>query len=102
MYIVQMYLKVRQACLIDGESQREIAVSFGINRRTVANMVNNPEPHRYQRTREYTSKIDIHKEFIAQIFEIDKSAPHKQQHTAKRIFERLLKERRLWWSLYYC
>jgi transposase len=88
-----MYLKVRQACLNDGESQRQAAASFGVNRRTVAKMINNPEPSGYRRTKECTSKIDAHKEFIDQIFEIDKSAPPKQQHTAKRILERLIKEK---------
>ena len=41
MYTVDLYLRVRLACHVDGLSQREAASRFGIARETVRKMLRN-------------------------------------------------------------
>lgn len=77
----------------EGKSIRWIAKHFGLNRRTVAKYVLEPNAPRYSvknlRVRPTTGPW---LKQVEAIIEEDKSAPRKQRHTAKRIFERL-KER---------
>ena len=44
MYTVDLYLRVRLACHVDGLSQREAASRFGIARETVRKMLRHSEP----------------------------------------------------------
>ena len=44
MYTVDLYLRVRLACHVDGLSQREAASRFGIARETVRKMLRESEP----------------------------------------------------------
>ena len=81
MYIVDMYYRVRRACLAEGMSIREAPQVFGMHRDTVRKM----RPPRHP-------KLDPHTGVIDRILEDDLSAPKKQRHTAKRIFDRLRKE----------
>ena len=94
MYKVEIYLRVRQGCLVEGKSQRSVARAYGLNRRTVSKMLLYAPPPGYRRERApLTPKLDPHKEFIDTILESDKQAPHKQRHTARRIFHSLHEER---------
>ena len=49
MYTVDLYLRVRLACHVDGLSQREAASRFGIARETVRKMLRHSEPPGYRR-----------------------------------------------------
>jgi len=49
MYTVELYLRVRLACHVDGLSQREAAGRFGISRETVKKMLRHSEPPGYRR-----------------------------------------------------
>ena len=49
MYTVDLYLRVRLACHVDGLSQREAASRFGIARETVREMLRHSEPPGYRR-----------------------------------------------------
>ena len=44
MYTVDLYIRVRLACHVDGLSQREAASRFGIARETVKKMLRHSEP----------------------------------------------------------
>ena len=44
MYTVDLYLRVRLACHVDGLRQREAASRFGIARETVRKMLRHSEP----------------------------------------------------------
>lgn len=44
MYKVELYLKVRQACLIEGRSQRSVARLYGLSRRTIVKMLEYSSP----------------------------------------------------------
>ena len=90
---VELYGRVRYAVQIEGLSHREAARRFGIDPRTVAKMMKFSAPPGYVRKKPPTKpKLDPFIPLIDRILGNDKSRPKKQQHTAKRIFERLRDE----------
>src|SRR5271170_4682170 len=90
---VELYGQVRRAVYVEGLSRREAARRFGIDPRTVAKLLAFAVPPGYRRSRPpVRPKLDAFSEMIDRILEEDKSRPAKQQHTAKRIFERLRDE----------
>ena len=93
MYIVDMYSRVRKACLVEGMSIREASRVFGLHRDTVRKMLSHPVPPGYRRKRPpRRPKLEPYTGAIDGILEDDRSAPKKQRHTAKRIFDRLRDE----------
>lgn len=93
MYTVELYAKVRRSVLIDGLSQREAALHFGVSRNTISKMLKHSLPQGYQRKRPPVSpKLGPYTAFIDQILESDRQVLKKQRHTAQRIFERLRDE----------
>ena len=94
MYTVELYLKVRQACVLDGKSARQVAKEFGISRNTISKMLKQAIPPGYKRTKSINNpKLASHQEFIDEILESDRKVHPKQRHTARRIFQRLQEER---------
>ena len=90
---VELYGRVRHAVQIEGLSQREAGRRFGIDPRTVAKMMVFSVPPGYRRKKAPARpKLDPFVGIIDRILEEDKSRPAKQQHTSKRIFERLRDE----------
>src|SRR4051794_5695066 len=90
---VDVYLKVRHAVRIEGLSERAAARRFGIDPRTVNKMMKFSVPPGYVRKKPPPKpKLDPFILVIDQVLKDDKSRPKKQQHTAKRIFERLRDE----------
>ena len=74
-------------------SIREASRVFGLHRDTVRKMLSHPVPPGYRRKRPpYRPKLEPYTGVIDGILEDDLSAPKKQRHTAKRIFERLRDE----------
>ncbi len=49
MYGMEIYGKVRRACMVEGMSRREAARRFGIDRRTVSKMLEHSIPPGYCR-----------------------------------------------------
>mgnify|MGYP002527248447 CR=1 FL=1 len=49
MYTVELYLRVRMACHVEGLSQREAASRFGVARETVKKILRYSEPPGYGR-----------------------------------------------------
>ena len=93
MYKVEMYLRVRRACFVEGMSAREAARVYGLHRDTVRKMLKYSVPPGYRRDRPPNRpKLDPYKDVIDQILEMDRGVPKKQHHTAKRIYERLRDE----------
>lgn len=90
---VELYGQVRRAVYVEGLSRREAARRFGIDPRTVAKMLAFSVPPGYRRGRPPARpKLDPYIGIIDRILEEDKERPAKQQHTSKRIFERLRDE----------
>ena len=93
MFDVDDYLKVRYAVQIEGLSKRAAARRFGIDPRTVDKMMRFSVPRGYVRTKPVVRpKLDPFISLIDKILADDKARPKKQQHTSKRIFERLRDE----------
>ncbi len=93
MYKVDVYLRVRRAVMVDGMSIREASRVFGLHRDTVRKMTNYSAPPGYRRQNPpKRPRLEPFTGVIDRILESDLSAPRKQRHTAKRIFERLRDE----------
>lgn len=77
----------------EGKSQRWISKEFGISRNTIAKYLQNPDPPKY--TMKVEREQPLRKKWrpiVAAILEADKTAPKKQRHTARRVFDRLVSE----------
>ena len=93
MYSVDIYSRVRRACLKDGMSAREVARFFNKDRKTIAKMLRHELPPGYQRSEPpRRPTLDGFVGVIDDILRTDKALIKKQRHTAKRIFERLRDE----------
>jgi transposase len=93
MFVVESYAAVRRFVFIEGHSRREAARVFGLSRDTVAKMCRYSAPPGYVRSRPPEKpKLGALVPVIDTILEADRTGPPKQQHTAKRIFERLRDE----------
>ena len=93
MFAVEVYAAVRHFVFMQGESRREAAWVFGLSRETVLKMCRFSMPPGYTRTKPAEKpKLGPHVAVIDAILEADRTAPVKQRHTAKRIFERLRDE----------
>ena len=93
MFGVESYAAVRRFVFVEGNSRREAARVFGLNRETVAKMCRFSLPPGYTRKEPAAKpKLGPLLPVIDAILEADRTAPVKQRHTAKRIFERLRDE----------
>ena len=93
MYKVDMYVRVRRACMVEGMSIREAARVFGLHRDTVRKMLVYSVPPGYRRERPpRRPKLEPYTGVIDRILDEDLSLPKKQRHTAKRIYDRLRDE----------
>ncbi len=90
MYKVELYARVRRACMVEGMSSHEAARVFGLHRDTVRKMLQYSVPPGYRReSPPRRPKLDPYRGVIDRILEDDRSLPKKHRHTAKRIYERL-------------
>lgn len=90
MFAVEIYAAVRSFVFTKGNSRREAARVFGLSRETVLKMCRFSLPPGYTRTAPVAKpKLGALLPVIDAILEADRTAPVKQRHTAKRIFERL-------------
>jgi transposase len=93
MFAVEVYAAVRRFVFVEGRSRREAARVFGLSRETVSKMCRFSLPPGYTRTAPASKpKLGPLLGVIDAILEADRTAPAKQRHTAKRIFERLRDE----------
>jgi len=93
MYSVKLYNWVRRACHVEGMSQSAAVRQFGIDRKTVAEMLKHAGTPGYRRQRlSARPKLDPFVAIIDKILEEEEPQLKKQRHTAKRIFERLRDE----------
>ena len=87
MYKVDMYVRVRRACMVEGMSIRVAARVFGLHRDTVCKMLMYSVPPGYRRERPpRPPKLEPYAGVIDRILDEDLTLPKKQRHTAKRIY----------------
>jgi len=92
MLTVEDYGRIRRAHR-DGMSVRAIARTFGHSRRKVRQVLAEPQPKPYTRSKEPAApKLGPFKSIIEQILVDDEQAPAKQRHTAAQIHRRLWRE----------
>jgi len=90
---VQVYELARRSVLAQGKSVSEVSRELGLNWRTVRKMTREPVPPGYRlRIPRSKPRLGPYTERIEELVASDESAPPKQRHTAKRIFERLRDE----------
>ena len=98
---MELYLRVRRACMVDGMSTREASRVFGLHRDTVRKMLAYSAPPGYRRRQPpRRPKIGPYTGVIDRILQDDPVSrtgqalglPRKQRHTAKRIYDRLRDE----------
>src|SRR6202030_704327 len=90
MFSVEICAAVRRFVFVEGKSRREAARVFGLSRETIAKMCRNSAPPGYVRSKApERPNLGPLVPVIDAILEADKTAPPKQRHTAKRIYERL-------------
>ena len=93
MYGVEVYATVRQLVFLRGLSRREVARRLGISRDSIAKMCRYEAPPGYVRSHPVRRpKLGPMIGVIDAILEADETAPVKQRHTAKRIWQRLRDE----------
>ncbi len=93
MFAVEVYAAVRHFVFVEGNSQRDAARVFGLSRETISKMCRFSLPPGYTRVKPVAKpKLGTLVPVIDAILEADGTAPVKQRHTAKRIFERLRDE----------
>lgn len=85
--------RIRWAHRRDGMTIREIARSFHVSRKTVRRALEDPGPWQYRRSQPRPEPVmsavaPVIEEWLRQ----DATAPRKQRHTSKRIYERLRME----------
>ena len=87
---MEQWTEIRRKVLVDKVSKRQIRREYRIGAATLEKVLAHPEPLGYQATeRRYKPKLGPFTAVIDEILEDDKTAPVKQRHTAKRIYERL-------------
>ena len=75
----------------EGKSIRWISKQFGFSRETVAKYLSQPDAPKYTLSKPRPKPVTAAwRAEVEKIIEQDKTAPRKQRHTAKRIFERLV------------
>ena len=90
---MELWTEIRRRVLTGEISRRQAAREYQLNYRTVVKIVGHVEPPGYRRTASRKRpKLEPYLPRIAEIWEADKTAPKKQRHTAKRIFDRLRTE----------
>jgi transposase len=90
---MDLWTEIRRKVLVEGVSKRQVRREFRIGSETLAKILAFAEPPGYQlRVARSKPKLGVFTGVIDQILEDDRSAPPKQRHTGRRIFERLRDE----------
>ena len=87
------WTEIRRLVLTEKKSKRAVCRDYSIHWKTLEKILQHPEPPGYrQRQPRERPKLDPFLPIIHEILEQDKTAPRKQRHTTKRIFDRLRAE----------
>ena len=90
-----IWSEIRRLVLTDERNKIQACRKYGLHRKTLEKMLRHEEPPGYrQRVPRPKPKIGPFLGVIHQILDSDRTAPKKQRHTAKRIWERLREEHR--------
>jgi len=92
-YSLDSYELVRRAVLVDGKSSRQVNREFGLDRRTIRKMLENPRPPGYTLSSPRAKpRLGTFVPQIEAMLRENDAAPPKQRQNGRRIFERLRDE----------
>jgi transposase len=87
------WTEIRRKVLVEGASKRSIRRDYNIGSEALEKILANSEPPGYRQSAARPKpRLGQFLGVIDEILEADKTAPPKQRHTARRIFERLRDE----------
>lgn len=91
---MQVWTEIRRKVLVEKVLKRQICREYKISHHTLAKMLALVEPPGYQQGpgERPRPKLGLFLGVIEEILRLDQTAPKKQRHTTKRIFERLRDE----------
>jgi transposase len=89
---VRLFEEIRRAREREGLSIHELSRGFGVHRRTVREALQSAVPPERKRPMRSAPVMDRWKSTIDGWLEADRSAPRKQRHTARRVWQRLVEE----------
>jgi Transposase and inactivated derivatives len=89
---VELFAAIRRDSRMEGLSVRALARRHGVHRRTVREALSSAWPRPRKKLPPRRSRLDPFKPAIDAMLRSDLDAPRKQQHTGKRIFDRLVAE----------
>ena len=89
---VKLYEQIRKAHEREGLSVRELSRRFGVHRRDVRQALTSAVPPERKRPERPATVLDRWKPTIDGWLEADRTAPRKQRHTARRVWQRLVDE----------
>ena len=90
---VELYEEIRREYEFGEGTIKGVARRLGVHRRMVREAVASALPPRRKKPVRRRTKLGPAIEFIDRILEADRKAPHKQRHTAERIWRRVREER---------
>lgn len=89
---VELFAAIRRDARVEHLSVHALATKYGVHRRKVREALSSAWPAPRKQMAPRGSLLDPFKPAIDAILRADLDAPRKQRHTAKRIFDRLVKE----------
>ena len=90
---MQLWTEIRRRVLAEGLSKRQACREYNLHWHTLTKILTNAEPPGYRRSGPRRKpKLDAFLPVIHEILTLDRQAPRKQRHTARRIFDRLRTE----------
>ena len=89
---MELWAEIRRRVLNGELSKRAACKEYDLHWDTLQKMLRHTEPPGYRLSKPRSSKLAPFLPVIHEILESDRSAPRKQRHTSKRIFERLRDE----------
>ena len=90
---MKQWTRVRQKVLREKQSKRSVMREEGLHWETLEKMLAHSQPPGYRSKKRRERKIDPYVSWIEEVLKADRNAPRKQRHTARRIYERLGREK---------
>jgi len=90
---MKQWTEIRRRVLVEGASKRSIQREYGLHWKTLEKILTHIEPPGYRISQgRRKRKLERFLPVIDEILRADTTAPRKQRHTAKRIFDRMRAE----------
>lgn len=89
---MELFEQIRREYEFGAGTIQGVARKLGVHRRMVREAVRSALPARRKKTERPHVKMSPAVEFIDSILEVDRKAPRKQRHTARRIWDRIRRE----------